>query len=237
MTLSEVGLGQETGEANVQRRQRDLSKALSEGGAGPHAHFTEYLTAGGTVRPHFHPVSQFQVVVGGSGKIGKHPLAPITVYYTDAYTPYGPIIVGPEGVNRFVLRPYAKEGTYYMPESRNKMERKAGRTLVFQVDPNPSPHLSALPVFERLAEVPENGTAAFRLQLEPGARFTGPDPAQGGGQWYIVANGSFLRGTTEYPPLSLLFVSSGEPPLETAAGPTGLDVLILQHPREDGSGS
>src|SRR5215207_4440094 len=46
---------------------------------------------GDVIAPHFHEIAQYQVVVEGKGRIGKHALEPLTVHYTDAYTPYGPI--------------------------------------------------------------------------------------------------------------------------------------------------
>src|SRR5215470_2418669 len=42
-------------------------------------------------RPHFHEVAEWQIFIGGSGKIGRHDLLPITVHYASAYTPYGPL--------------------------------------------------------------------------------------------------------------------------------------------------
>src|SRR6266404_5097233 len=58
----------------------------------------------GTVPPHFHIVDQFQIIVGGHGTVGKHPVDPGTIHYTDGYTPYGPISTG---VSYFVLRAQA----------------------------------------------------------------------------------------------------------------------------------
>src|SRR5215813_9925623 len=56
----------------------------------PHAALGQWQ-AGRLSRPHFHENDQFQVVVGGKGKLGRHELAPYTVHFSRAYTPYGPL--------------------------------------------------------------------------------------------------------------------------------------------------
>ena len=61
--------------------------------------------AGFEFMPHFHRQNQFQVFVGGSGSLGRHALAPVVVHYAGAYTGYGPLLAGPEGIQYFTLRP------------------------------------------------------------------------------------------------------------------------------------
>ena len=47
----------------------------------------------GAVTPaHFHEPNQFQVFVEGDGRIGAHPVTPLTVQYANGHTPYGPIV-------------------------------------------------------------------------------------------------------------------------------------------------
>src|SRR5690349_4353498 len=45
-------------------------------------------------KAHFHEVDQFQIFTEGTAMLGKHPIGPVTLHYSDAYTPYGPIVVG-----------------------------------------------------------------------------------------------------------------------------------------------
>src|SRR5262245_41374714 len=45
----------------------------------------------GVIRPHFHRVDQFQILVAGRAQFGKHEVEPVAVHYTDGYTPYGPL--------------------------------------------------------------------------------------------------------------------------------------------------
>ena len=60
--------------------------------------------AGARIEPHFHDVDQFQVVVGGDGRIGKKAVRPVTFQYADAFTPYGPIVANEHGLSFFTLR-------------------------------------------------------------------------------------------------------------------------------------
>jgi hypothetical protein len=50
------------------------------------------------VHPYFYQVDQYQIVVQGSGRLGIHDIASITIHYTDAYSAYGPIVAAGEGV-------------------------------------------------------------------------------------------------------------------------------------------
>ena len=49
-------------------------------------------------------------VVGGGGTMGRHEIAPIMVHYAGAYSGYGPIIAGPEGVKYFTIRAVHEAG-------------------------------------------------------------------------------------------------------------------------------
>src|SRR5690349_16909151 len=52
----------------------------------------EHFDKGKSSTPHFHINDQFQVVVGGQGKLGRHALTPYCVHFSRAYTPYGPLL-------------------------------------------------------------------------------------------------------------------------------------------------
>src|SRR5262245_18405605 len=57
------------------------------------------------IKPHFHLVDQFQVIVSGGGTFGRHhPITAGSLHYADAYTPYGPIVAGEKGLAFFTLR-------------------------------------------------------------------------------------------------------------------------------------
>src|SRR4051812_47373824 len=91
---------------------------------GSQGFVVEVLTGGGVVRPHFHPMRQFQVIATGGGHLGKLPVQAMSFHYADCFTPYGPIVAGEEGISFFTLRPKSSVGTYFVPQDRDKMERK-----------------------------------------------------------------------------------------------------------------
>ncbi len=211
-------------------RLRDFLGSSAGGGEGPQAFLVERSNV---TLPHFHRVDQFQVVVSGGGRLGKEPLHPVTVHYTDGFTPYGPIVPGPGGdIWFFTLRAQADAGAYYMPESRSKLERKAGRGLTAHVTVRAGQTLYAEgpAATEALWSAHADGLSAFALRAGPGSAATGPDPSTGAGQYYVVVHGSMLHAGTELPLWSCVFVSPDEPPLRIVGGASGLSVLVLQYP-------
>ena len=80
---------------------------------------------GAVTRPHFHQADQFQVVVAGRGMLGDHELRDGAVHYTDAYSAYGPIVAGKQGIWWFTLRNRWDRGARYMPAEREVLN--AGR--------------------------------------------------------------------------------------------------------------
>jgi len=221
-----------------------LSRSLfreSPGGADePSASLIELRKPGAVIKPHFHLVDQFQVVVGGEGRMGKNLLTPVSFHYADAYTPYGPIIGGPMGIQFLTLRAHTdKTWSHYMPESRHEMKRKAGRGLACKVEMDQGQTLfrSGSSVLDTLWEVHDDGLAAFMLRVGPGVSATGPDPSIGGGQCLAVLNGSLIYQDEELPLWSCLFVTPDEGPPGLTAGPSGFDALVLEFPkREAGRG-
>eukprot|EP01041_Mallomonas_annulata_P024901 gene24901-45814_t len=101
---------------------------------GPQAYLVNQVDARSEIYPHFHDVDQFQIFVGGSGRIGTHPLAPIVAHYVDAYAPYGPIVSEDHGVSYFALRLAAASGGWRMPENRHLIVGEPHRriTLAFE---------------------------------------------------------------------------------------------------------
>jgi hypothetical protein len=62
---------------------------------------------------------------------------------------------------------------------------------------------------------------------------TGPDPKQSGGYYLFVANGSLDWAGKTYPRWSMVVVEPNEDAVEIRAGDKGLEVLVLQYPREE----
>jgi len=64
---------------------------------------------------HFHTQNQFQVFIEGSGSFGRHEVLPYMVHYAGAYTGYGPIIAGDEGLQYLTLRSSRDLGAKFLP--------------------------------------------------------------------------------------------------------------------------
>jgi len=185
------------------------------------------------IPPHFHGINQFQVVVQGGGMLGKHRVGPVCIHYANAYTGYGPLNAEDEGIFYFTLRAQSEPGALFFPEGRKFQQKNARRNLTADVDVLPDDRtLALLDTIEQEAVFPaeDEGLAAWSLRMGPNMAFTGPDPMSGGGQYYVVMNGSLNHGGKTYEKWSCLFVEPPEDGLDIQSGSRGLEVLILQYP-------
>jgi hypothetical protein len=184
---------------------------------------------GSVVQSHFHAADQFQVVVAGGGHLGRHPVRPVTVHYTNAHTAYGPITAGEEGLHYFTLRNGYDPGARYVAQEAAALKaipgRKPWQTTTAPVEPMPT--ITGPARVEEMLEPRSDGLGAWRHILPPGARLAGPEPSAGMGQFWVVTAGS-LDGM---PPLSLVYVHPEDAAREAVAGPDGAELLILQYPR------
>ena len=189
-------------------------------------------SAGSIVASHFHESNQFQVVVAGSGMLGTHAVQPIAVHYSNAYSAYGPITAGDEGLQYLTLRNGYDRGARYLPAAREELRgvRRRFRAAVADAAPPGAPPEQAS-TETLLAEAPD-GLGAWRHRLPPGAALRGPDPASGDGQFWVVTGGELRAadGAT-LPALSCAFVGPEEAPFAVTAGAAGLEVVVMQYPR------
>src|SRR5262245_25555331 len=65
-------------------------RATAEAPDGPTAFLAQY-PPGDNSSTHYHAVDQFQILVQGKGRMGRHDVAPYFVHFARAYTPYGPL--------------------------------------------------------------------------------------------------------------------------------------------------
>lgn len=184
---------------------------------------------GSVVQSHFHAADQFQVVVAGGGHLGRHAVRPVTVHYTNAHTAYGPITAGDEGLHYFTLRNGYDPGARYVAQEAAALKavpgRKPWQTTTAPIDLAPA--ITGPARVQEMLEPRADGLGAWCHILPPDARMTGPDPALGMGQFWVVTAGR-LDGM---PPLSLIFVNPEDAAREAEAGAEGAELLILQYPR------
>ena len=202
-------------------------------GEGPQGFLVEFPNPGGHIRPHFHDVNQFQVVVEGNCRVGTHPAASVAVHYADAYTTYGPIVAGDQGFSFFTLRAESTRGSNYMPESKHLLTRKRGRELAYHISEGKTDGANgdACAVTPLIAQEVDGLTAAL-IALAPGAKGWGCSPRDGAGQYYLVVSGSLLHNRKELGRLSLLFLSPEDNAPELSASGEGATVLCMQLPRQ-----
>jgi quercetin dioxygenase-like cupin family protein len=189
---------------------------------GPQAFLVEI---GGTIEPHFHDVDQFQVVVYGKGRLGKKALAPISIHYADAFTPYGPII-SDDGLAYFTLRLAASAGFFAMPGSGDKRKYRQGRNISWA----PGGDVSIAYEGGEKDGGPEDGLSMRTFVLSAGERWTTP-PSDGGGQYFIVFKGSVTHGAEVLGEMSLIYIDPGDAAAAFVAGGEGAQVVLLQFPK------
>ncbi|HET7883136.1 MAG TPA: hypothetical protein VFL55_19785 [Acetobacteraceae bacterium] len=191
------------------------------------------------VKPHFHQADQYQVIVQGGGRMGTHSVATVAVHYTDAWSAYGPIVAADEGISWFTLRNAWDSGARYMPAARDQLRaarqqnlqhREATAPSLGVASPEELARTERVSCAEVIAQTPD-GMATWRYRLPPGASVSGPDPCEGGGQFWIVLSGSASAGgAADLPPNSCLFVAPDGGALAVLAGSGGAEALCLQFP-------
>jgi hypothetical protein len=192
---------------------------------------------GAVVRPHFHEADQFQVVVQGGGRLGRHDIGTVAVHYTDAWSAYGPIVAAGEGVSWFTLRNTWDAGAQYMPTARSKLRAARARfqhreTTSAPLAPWSEAELGRLSAVEQVTEMATaDGMASWRFRLPAAATGIGPDPGNGGGQfWVVLAGTASCAGSALLPVESCVFVGPEDAALSMTAGPAGVELLCVQFP-------
>lgn len=176
------------------------------------------------LRTHFHRQNQYQLFVQGSGSIGPHPLAPYTLHYAGAYTGYGPIQAGPEGLSYFTIRATYDVGAGFVPEALPQMLRGPKRQA------HTAPFGAALqtPGSQALFGEPGEDLHAERRTLRPGESID--LRGQAAGTFALVLAGQLAA---DGQPLGLwehVYLAADEPPLQATAGVDGCSLVICRVP-------
>lgn len=185
---------------------------------------------------HFHLQHQFQVVTAGNGTLGRHPVATLSIHYASPQSGYGPLTAGPEGLSYLTLRVVSDEGAWYLPDSRERMQRGLEKhqeharpeTLVSDIEIR---ELGA-PTVDVLIAPRESGLAAYLVRMPPDQIIAAPACAQCGGRFYVVTKGSLVVGNANLAGLATVFVSHDEV-LDIRSGPAGIEVLVMQFPEAE----
>jgi hypothetical protein len=185
---------------------------------------------GSTASAHYHQQDQFQLVVGGRGTLGLHEVQPVTVHFTGAHTAYGPIRASQdEGICYFTLRNGFDPGARFMTVPENRLALRAIANRVHReavAGPLSAPTTPA----ETLLGPDPYGLTAWRYSLGAGETVTGPNPAQGRGQYWVVTNGSLDHNGERLAAMSCVFVFPDEAAFRSVAGPDGVEAIAMQFP-------
>lgn len=183
--------------------------------------------------PHFHVQNQYQLVVAGSGTLGRHPVKPISVHYAQRETGYGPINAGEEGVSYLTLRPNMDKGSLHLPENRHLMHEgmlKRQVTVGLGISAQASLRDRKEVAVEEAIPPHADGLAAWLLRLPAGARFAAPNSGPGAGRFHVVAAGAMRLGEDRLQRLGCAFTFPDEAPLQFEADESGLELIVLQFP-------
>lgn len=218
---------------------KNLVTLASEGGGAPGARDTDGLypmaylvqqSADSEIQAHYHQADQFQLFVHGTGRIGTHALAGLTLHYAGALSPYGPIVSHGGGLQYLTFRNRWDPGAQWMPGAAQRLRDHPDRQH-FAVSRDIEITAGNDPRRQEVIREGPPGLGAWVLQTGPGGRVQGPPPAEGAGQfWYS------LRGEVEYQGARLgrdgvLFVEPGDPPVEMLAVGEGATLVLMQFPR------
>jgi hypothetical protein len=87
------------------------------------------------------------------------------------------------------------------------------------------------PTGEAVIAETTDGLGTWRYTVPAGGSVTGPDPATGGGQFWLVSAGSAgVAGGALLPVQSCVFVGPEDAAACLTAGPGGADLICMQFP-------
>lgn len=193
--------------------------------------FIANIPEGGSVKPHFHVVDQFQLFTVGRGKNGPDPVAPNTLHYADRFTAYGPIVPDEGEIQYMTIRMRGDPGPKLMPASR--AEKKPNGRLFYADIPNPT-SAAARVESTTLVETQDDELGVFLLRA-PGHSLVDAGEIQASGQRLcIVLSGDFEYSGRSHPRHSIISLTRNEVFPTIKAGGDGLHLVILQFPnRQD----
>jgi hypothetical protein len=198
---------------------------------GPQAFLVEQ-SGNSLAGSHYHVEAWFQVVVAGSGCIGRHELKPLTVHYANPYTGYGPLQGGPEGLSYVTLRAVGDpHRPFYLPDTKDQMKPGPRLNLTSEQVVQQDPACLTAATAERVIAPREDGIAVWMVRVPPNHSVQAPQHAHGGGQFRLVTQGEMRCGPDTLQKLGCAFHSMEESELPIEAGAAGLEVLVLQFAR------
>ena len=185
---------------------------------------------------HFHTQNQFQLFTDGSGSIGRHAIKPIVVHYAGAYTGYGPIKSGPEGIHYITLRALWDQGAQWLPERMAHFVR--GPKLHYSsdslelLDPAGLQALAA-PTMHWVHRNDEHGLGVSQYRLPAHSTIRVALLERSMGMCLVVLAGAVKHEGATLERLENMFVSKAENAYALTTGAQAAEVLALEFPHTD----
>ena len=185
---------------------------------------------------HFHIQNQFQVFVHGSGTFGRHPIEPYIVHYAGAFTGYGPIVAGTEGLNYLTLRARRDPGAKFLPEQKNLFMAGPKRHFTSrQFKPLDSSIIHALKAPEFLWDHydQEINLGVGLLRMPSFSSYVVQSELNSDGIFLVVIGGEVSVLSNTIGINQNIFLSANEPPLEIRVLKGFAELLVLQMPSKE----
>ena len=186
--------------------------------------------------PHFHRQNQFQLFVAGGGTIGRNALGPVTIHYAGAYTGYGPLVSGPQGITYFTIRPVCESGFVPVEGAGERMirgpKRHAQAGPIHVLEQEALAGLSQ-PVHELMLAPAPDGLVAIASCLPPGAEHIPAHVPGSQGQFVFVLAGTLMHEGRSLGLWENLFADSAGPAPVLRAGEGGAQIVVLHTPPRD----
>ncbi len=182
---------------------------------------------------HFHDAAQFQLLLEGSAKFPKHQLAPISVHYSDANTPYGPFVVGPGNLTA-ALRQHRAEQIDMSDREGRKRRNPYGRELYGQSEQVPWEQLTGeFAGISRKILIGKEGEKLPEASIwkYPPMTVIQRTPAPFG-RFRVFLEGEALGAERPLRPYSMLFERGDSWPAVLSAGEAGATCLVMTFDQE-----
>lgn len=177
---------------------------------------------------HFHTEPQFQVLLDGTVGFPQHSLTSVAVHFSDANSPYGPFLVGPN-FKLAVVRNGNAEQVYMSDREGRKRRNPYGRELygqarddAWQMVANGEDGIEQQVLIDA---IDGSGPGAEIVRCSAATLLHCP-PAEYGA-FHIVVKGSAFAGDDQIGLHSMRYVRGTDVPTPLRAGDDGMDVLAL----------
>ena len=186
-----------------------------------------------TLAAHFHRQNQFQLFVDGGASLGPTSLAPVTVHYAGAYTAYGPLVAGAEGIKYFTMRPVCESGLLTVADSRDQMLRGPKRhahTASIEVAAIKDLQNLSAPQTDTAMPFADDGLGVSLTRLPRNTPLSAVTVPNSQGQFIVVLAGTLGFCGAELGQWESLFISADEEFPILIAGAAGVQIISMHVP-------